>query len=43
MRTYEREVYQQEMKLMKEISEMKFSFRKLGKIIELQALLSCNR
>ncbi len=43
MRTYEREVYQQEMKLMKEISEMKFSFRKLGKIIALQALLSCNR
>ncbi len=41
MRTYEREVYQQEMKLMKEISEMKFSFRKLGKIIELHALLTC--
>ncbi len=40
MRTYEREVYQQEMKLMKEISEMKFSFRKLGKIIELHALLT---
>ena len=40
MRTYEREVYQQEMKLMKEIFEMKFSFRKLGKIIELHALLT---
>ncbi len=40
MRTYEREVYQQEMKLMKEISEMKFSFRKLGKLFELHALLT---
>ena len=43
MSAYDREVYEQEMKLMKEISEMKFSFRKLGKIIELQALLSCTR
>ena len=42
MRAYDREVYEQEMKLMKEISEMKFSFRKIGKILELHALMSCN-
>ena len=42
MRSYDREVYEQEMQLMKEISKMKFSFRKLGKIIELHALLTSN-
>ena len=41
MRSYDREVYEMEMRLMKEISGMKFSMKKLRKIIELEALLSC--
>ena len=41
MRAYDREVYEQELKLMKEISNMKLSFRKIGKIIRLEALISC--
>jgi hypothetical protein len=40
MRSYDREIYEREMQLMKEISGMKFSFRKIRKIIELEALLS---
>ena len=40
MSAYDKELYEQEMKLMKEISEMKFSFRKLGKLFELHALLT---
>ena len=41
MRSYDREVYELEMRLMKEISGMKFSLKKLRKIIELDALISC--
>ncbi len=41
MRSYDREVYEMEKRLMKEISGMKFSLKKLRKIIELEALISC--
>lgn len=41
MRSYDREVYEMEKRLMKEISGMKFSLKKLRKIIELDALISC--
>lgn len=40
MRAYDRNVYEQEEKLMKEISGMKFSWKKIAKIIELEALIS---
>ena len=43
MRTYDREVYEQEMRLMKELSGMKFSWKKLCKLFELKALLDCNQ
>ena len=41
MRSYDREVYELEKRLMNEISGMKFSLKKLRKIIELDALISC--
>ncbi len=37
--SYEREIMEREMKLIKELSGMKFSFRKLKKAFELDALL----
>lgn len=40
MRSYDKEIYEREMQLMKEISGMKFSFKKLRKIFELEALLN---
>ena len=36
--SYEREIMEREMKLIKELSGMKFSFRKLKKAFELDAL-----
>ncbi len=42
MRAYDREVYDMEMQLMKEISGMKFSWKKIRKIIELNALIETN-
>ena len=41
MDAYSKEVREMEEKLMKEISGMKFSLKKLKKIFELGALLSC--
>ncbi len=40
MKEYKREILIEEEKLIKEIEKMKFSFRKLLKVIELNALLS---
>ena len=40
MRRYDKEIYEREQQLMKEISGMKFSLKKIGKMIELEALLS---
>ena len=42
MKEYQRELLKEEEKLIKEIEKMKFSFRKLLKVIELNALLSYN-
>lgn len=40
MKEYKRELLIEEEKLIKEIEKMKFSFRKLLKVIELNALLN---
>ena len=40
MRSYDREVFEREMQLMNEISGMKFSMKKIRKIIELDALIN---
>ena len=40
MRSYDKDLYEQEMKLMKEISGMKFSLKKVVKIFELEALIN---
>ena len=40
MRSYDKDLYEQEMKLMKEISGMKFSLKKVVKILELDALMN---
>lgn len=40
MKEYKREILIEEEKLIKEIEKMKFSFRKLLKVIELNALLN---
>ena len=37
--SYERELMEKEMQLIKEISGMKFSFKKLRKVFELDALM----
>ncbi len=41
MVAYERDIFEAEQKLLKEISGMKFSMKKLGKLIELNALVRC--
>ncbi len=43
MTTYEREIFAREQQLMKEISGMKFSFKKLRKELELDALVNFDR
>ena len=42
MKSYEKEIRSMEEQLLKEISGMKFSLKKLGKILELEALMSCD-
>ena len=43
MTTYEREIFAREQQLLKEISGMKFSFKKLRKVLELDALVNFDR
>ena len=40
---YEKEIVAREQELLKEISKMKFSFKKLRKVLELDALVNCGR
>ncbi len=40
MRSYDREIFERELQLMDEISGMKFSMKKIRKLIELEALVS---
>lgn len=43
MMAFNRDIYEREQQLLKELKGMKFSFKKLRKLIELDALVNYNK